>query len=77
MIKVYVDVYSIDGKAVIMTVDGRMPIRSKIIDKETLHYNITKTIKEIKDWNSDKQVEVYGVTYQENPHVKYDFEFDD
>ncbi|MFS0892007.1 hypothetical protein [Peribacillus frigoritolerans] len=77
MIKVYVDVYSINGKAVIMVVDGRTPINSMIIDKETLHYNITKTIKEIKKWNSDKQVEVYGVTYQENPYVKYDFEFED
>ena len=76
MIKVYVDVYSINGKAVIMVVDGRTPINSMIIDKETLHYNITKTIKEIKDWNNDKQVEVYGVTYQKNPHVKYDFEFE-
>jgi len=77
MIKVYVDVYSIDGKAVIMAVDGRIPINSMIVDKETLHYNLTKTIKEIKEWNSEKQVEIYGVTYQENPHVKYDFEYDD
>ncbi|MEI2465047.1 hypothetical protein [Niallia taxi] len=74
MIKVYVDVYSIEGKAVIMVVDGRIPINTMIVDKEILNYVLTKIIKDIKDCNSEKQVEIHGVTYQENPHVKYDFE---